>query len=96
MKTPDQLPFRLAISLAFAVASLHAAAPVPTEVVPERIPGANPRNVVFIVSDDHRYYWEKNFPQTPTTFALRTPRFKYITSYGLCIDEIPHRRTRAS
>jgi N-acetylglucosamine-6-sulfatase len=29
------------------------------------------------------YYWEKNFPQTPTTFAIRTPRFKYITYYGL-------------
>jgi len=29
------------------------------------------------------YYWEKNFPQTPTTFALRTPEAKYITYYGL-------------
>lgn len=29
------------------------------------------------------YYWEKNFPQTPTTFALRTPDSKYITYYGL-------------
>ncbi|MEM9367211.1 MAG: sulfatase [Planctomycetota bacterium] len=29
------------------------------------------------------YYWEKNFPQTPTQFALRGNRFKYITYYGL-------------
>ncbi|MEM9825525.1 MAG: sulfatase [Planctomycetota bacterium] len=29
------------------------------------------------------YYWEKNFPQTPTQFALRGERFKYITYYGL-------------
>jgi N-acetylglucosamine-6-sulfatase len=29
------------------------------------------------------YYWEKNFPQTPTTFAIRTPKAKYITYYGL-------------
>jgi N-acetylglucosamine-6-sulfatase len=29
------------------------------------------------------YYWEKNFQQTPTTFALRTPNAKYITYYGL-------------
>ena len=29
------------------------------------------------------YYWEKNFPQTPTTFALRTDQYKYITYYGL-------------
>jgi N-acetylglucosamine-6-sulfatase len=29
------------------------------------------------------YYWEKNFPQTPTTFSLRSDRYKYITYYGL-------------
>jgi N-acetylglucosamine-6-sulfatase len=34
------------------------------------------------------YYWEKNFPQTPTTFAIRTPTAKYITYYGLWdVDE---------
>jgi N-acetylglucosamine-6-sulfatase len=35
------------------------------------------------------YYWERNYPQTPTTFALRTDRYKYITYYGLWdIDEL--------
>lgn len=29
------------------------------------------------------YYWEKNFPQSPTMFSLRGDRFKYITYYGL-------------
>lgn len=29
------------------------------------------------------YYWEKNFPHTPTQFALRGDRYKYITYYGL-------------
>ena len=29
------------------------------------------------------YYWEKDYPQTPTTFALRTPQYKYVTYYGL-------------
>lgn len=29
------------------------------------------------------YYWEKNFPQSPTVFALRGDRYKYITFYGL-------------
>lgn len=29
------------------------------------------------------YYWEKNFPQTPTIFSLRGDRYKYITYYGL-------------
>ena len=29
------------------------------------------------------YYWEKNYPQSPTVFSLRGDRFKYITYYGL-------------
>ncbi len=29
------------------------------------------------------YYWEKNFPQSPTQFALRGEQYKYITYYGL-------------
>ncbi len=29
------------------------------------------------------YYWEKNFPQSPTVFALRGDRHKYITYHGL-------------
>ena len=35
------------------------------------------------------YYWEKNFPQSPTVFALRTDRFKLINYYGLWdVDEL--------
>ncbi|WP_166831727.1 sulfatase family protein [Thalassoroseus pseudoceratinae] len=29
------------------------------------------------------YYWEPNFPMTPTHFSLRGDRYKYITYYGL-------------
>jgi N-acetylglucosamine-6-sulfatase len=29
------------------------------------------------------YFWEKTFPQTPTTFALRGERYKYITYHGV-------------
>ena len=29
------------------------------------------------------YYWEKNFPQSPTVFSLRSDKFKYTTYYGL-------------
>jgi N-acetylglucosamine-6-sulfatase len=32
-----------------------AVIPVPAEVVVERIPGAKPRNVIFVLSDDHRF-----------------------------------------
>ena len=31
----------------------------------------------------YEYYWEWTFPQTPTQFALRTDRHKYIFYYGL-------------
>lgn len=29
------------------------------------------------------YYWERNFPQTPTVHAIRTDRYKYIHYYGI-------------
>ena len=31
----------------------------------------------------YEYYWEFNYPHTPTTFALRTERFKYIQYHGV-------------
>lgn len=31
----------------------------------------------------YEYYWEWNFPATPTLFALRTPRYKYVYTHGL-------------
>jgi len=31
----------------------------------------------------YEYYWERNFPHTPTTHALRGDRYKYIHYYGL-------------
>ena len=37
----------------------------------------------------YEYYWEYSFPQTPTTFALRTPRYKFIQYHGIWdIDEL--------
>jgi N-acetylglucosamine-6-sulfatase len=31
----------------------------------------------------YEYYWERNYPQTPTMFALRGDRYKYIHYYGI-------------
>jgi N-acetylglucosamine-6-sulfatase len=31
----------------------------------------------------YAYYWEWNHPQTPTQFALRTPRYKYVYTHGM-------------
>lgn len=42
----------------------------------EKIPGW--RNKIF-----YEYYWESAFPQTPTIFAIRTDRYKYIFNQGV-------------
>lgn len=31
----------------------------------------------------YEYYWERNYPHTPTVHALRSDRYKYIHYYGL-------------
>ena len=37
----------------------------------------------------YEYYWEYNFPHTPTTFALRTPQYKLIQYHGIWdLDEL--------
>lgn len=37
----------------------------------------------------YEYYWERNFPQTPTLHALRTDRYKYVHYYGIWdLDEL--------
>jgi len=38
-----------------------------------------PRKDYFV----YEYFWEYNFPYTPTTFAIRTPQYKYIQYYGI-------------
>jgi N-acetylglucosamine-6-sulfatase len=37
----------------------------------------------------YEYYWERNFPQTPTVHALREDRYKFIRYYGIWdVDEL--------
>jgi N-acetylglucosamine-6-sulfatase len=37
----------------------------------------------------YEYYWERNFPQTPTVHALREDRYKYVHFHGVWdIDEL--------
>jgi N-acetylglucosamine-6-sulfatase len=31
----------------------------------------------------YEYYWEYDFPQTPTMYAVRTDKYKYIFNYGV-------------
>jgi N-acetylglucosamine-6-sulfatase len=72
------IPFRLARHVAFALLALPSALPaasdVPNEIVPERVKGAKARNVVFILSDDHRYdamsFLGHQFAQTPVMDSM--------------------------
>ena len=37
----------------------------------------------------YEYYWERNYPQTPTVFALRADRYKFIRYHGVWdVDEL--------
>lgn len=37
----------------------------------------------------YEYYWESNFPQTPTQYAVRTDQYKFIRGYGIWdIDQL--------
>ena len=37
----------------------------------------------------YEYYWERNFPQTPTVHALREDRYKYVHFHGIWdLDEV--------
>lgn len=47
--------FGLAVGIVLSGSASADVAPVPQSVVPEKIEGAKPRNVVFTLSDDHRY-----------------------------------------
>jgi N-acetylglucosamine-6-sulfatase len=64
----------LLLTVLISVQHLQAVTPIPREIVPERIPGAKPRNVVFILSDDHRYdamsFLHHQFAKTPVMDSL--------------------------
>jgi N-acetylglucosamine-6-sulfatase len=53
------------------------------------IPLARQQSVPWRTELLYEYYWERNFPQTPTTFALRGDQYKFIRYYGVWdIDEL--------
>ena len=66
--------FGLAASIALSVSASADVVSVPQSVMPEKIEGAKPRNVVFILSDDHRYdamsFMGHPFAKTPHMDAM--------------------------
>lgn len=65
---------QILLVLSLSVFCLSGVEPVPTEIRPQAIDGAEPRNVVFILSDDHRYdamsFMGHQFAQTPNMDAM--------------------------
>jgi N-acetylglucosamine-6-sulfatase len=51
--------------------------------------GANGGAVPWRTELLYEYYWERNFPQTPTVHALREDRYKYMHFHGIWdLDEL--------
>jgi N-acetylglucosamine-6-sulfatase len=70
----------------FAVAGLE-----PPKDIPGRnfLPLLEGKSIPWREGLLYEYYWERNFPQTPTMHALRGSRYKYIHYYGIWdIDEL--------
>ena len=61
-----------------------AAVPVPEGLAGQSfLPLLESKTIPWRTSLLYTYYWERNFPQTPTTHAIRTDRYKYIHYYGI-------------
>jgi N-acetylglucosamine-6-sulfatase len=41
------------------------------------------KNIAWRDKAFYEYYWEYDFPQTPTMFGIRTDRYKYIFNHGV-------------
>jgi len=41
------------------------------------------KNITWRTRIFYEYYWEHEYPQTPTMFGVRTDRYKYIRYYGI-------------
>ena len=56
-----------------------------TPTGPSRLPGTERASQQGAASPEflYEYFWEYAFPHTPTTFALRNERFKYIYYHGV-------------
>lgn len=53
------------------------------------LPLARGRDVPWRSELLYEYYWERNFPQTPTVHALREDRYKYMHFHGIWdLDEL--------
>jgi N-acetylglucosamine-6-sulfatase len=96
MQCPDLFPGgrtveHVVANLDIAPTVLAAAGlqPPPNMIGASMLPLARGERVPWRAELLYEYYWERNFPQTPTMFALRTDAYKFIRYYGLWdVDEL--------
>jgi N-acetylglucosamine-6-sulfatase len=76
---------QLVANIDVAPTVLDAAALVPPAGMVGRsfLPLATGRSIPWRDSLLYEYFWERNYPQTPTMHALRGERYKYIHYYGI-------------
>lgn len=80
-KTVDQVIANLDLRPTFlAAAGLAAPAGLPGG---DFVPILQGKTTAWRDSLLYEYYWERNFPQTPTIHALREQRYKYIHYHGV-------------
>lgn len=61
-----------------------AGIPKPAQMQGESfLPLLKGQNIAWRDKVFYEYYWEQAFPQTPTTFAVRTDKYKYISYNGI-------------
>ena len=96
MQLPDlirggQKVEQVVANLDIAPTILHAAGLQPPAYMlgGDMVPLAQGKDVPWRTEFLYEYYWERNYPQTPTVFSLRGDQYKFIRYYGIWdIDEL--------
>jgi N-acetylglucosamine-6-sulfatase len=91
MQCPSALPAGTVMKEVAANIDLASTFLEAVGVKPANLPAFDGRSFWPLVRGEHiawrsellyEYYWERNYPQTPTLFALRGDRYKFIRAYG--------------
>lgn len=85
MVKPGSVISQMVLNIDLAPTFLEIAGiPRPSQMQGESfLPILKGENIAWRTKMFYEYYWEQAFPQTPTTFAVRTDKYKYISYNGI-------------